>query len=59
MIGHEDNRSCAWLSTNRKNRESTPKEGMCRVGYLDLIRDLLRWVVERGTISPSIKCWSL
>jgi hypothetical protein len=47
-IGDEHDRGAARLTADREDGEAAPEEGMSRVGYLDLLRERFRWVVDRG-----------
>jgi hypothetical protein len=52
-IGDEHDRGAARLAADREDGEAAPEEGMGRVGYLDLLRERLRWVVDRGIMKGS------
>ena len=49
-IGHEDMAQALRRMADRQDFEASPEQWMSRIGYLDLVRDCLRRVVEQGIL---------
>jgi hypothetical protein len=47
-IGHDDMAEALRGMADRQDGEASPEQRMRRIGYLDLVRSRIRWVLEGG-----------
>jgi hypothetical protein len=47
-IGHKDMTGTLRRVADRQDGEASPEQWMRRIGYLDLVRIRIRWVLEEG-----------